>query len=610
MKNISYDLLVVNDKEWQKTQSFKEEKEAIEYTTQILPKDTIKAVKIVEKLTFDDNQNKERTIYENNFALNQNKYLLLDNLELSKICGSVEDVFKKDAKFFITKILQNYLNDYQITVTEILFLNSRLKQVLHNEAFVKQGVEDLAKIYSKSVNVPQEKVEWKLNSIIENLSLFQEKFAKFKSYYEVMLKNGFSKAIESIRRDLSLEMQDFAIYYLLVQHISFANDWTSKIKLLLELLTPDILDNNVLYLDEMLAEIFENDEACFEIIAKKDKFTFLLTLINLYKGTYVPQEKDAPHLADLNALIASKEPVFLKKILLSKINQAIIKNQHLADDNKDSEFDYLSLVIKNMIHLDRIIGKDAIAYSLTHRVNVLNFSNSTSFENAVRTILNLLPSDVAKIFYLLDLTETAVYDNHSELIGGNIQKIAEKWQSIDDMLSDDLLKINAVRALMNLINEMPNSKLPNHKKQNLVNHFEKILNAKPAQPKSVEAKISNHKKSSSFKRITFKDKEVIFNDGEVGVEAYLIVYGNVEIFKNNKRIAILQRGDIFGEMAIIDDKPRMASARAIGKTELTVIPDLEFKNRLNKLENNDPVIRRLIDVLVGRIRAFAQPTKK
>lgn len=67
-------------------------------------------------------------------------------------------------------------------------------------------------------------------------------------------------------------------------------------------------------------------------------------------------------------------------------------------------------------------------------------------------------------------------------------------------------------------------------------------------------------------------------------------------------LATLGRGDILGEMSLIDNQPRMASARVVGNAKLTVITQDDLASRLGRLGDNDKVLRRLIDVFVDRLR--------
>jgi CRP-like cAMP-binding protein len=104
--------------------------------------------------------------------------------------------------------------------------------------------------------------------------------------------------------------------------------------------------------------------------------------------------------------------------------------------------------------------------------------------------------------------------------------------------------------------------------------------------------------------------ELLFEEGEVGELAFLIISGAVEIFRksgNQERVlATLGRGEMIGEMSLIDNQPRIASARALQDTEVRVISRDSLQQRLARLEQTDRVLRRLIAVLVSRIRGQAQ----
>ena len=61
---------------------------------------------------------------------------------------------------------------------------------------------------------------------------------------------------------------------------------------------------------------------------------------------------------------------------------------------------------------------------------------------------------------------------------------------------------------------------------------------------------------------------------------------------------------MFGEMALIDDEPRMASAKAInGPVELLEVSKANFKKKMNEL---DPFTRGLISILADTVRHMAK----
>ncbi len=102
---------------------------------------------------------------------------------------------------------------------------------------------------------------------------------------------------------------------------------------------------------------------------------------------------------------------------------------------------------------------------------------------------------------------------------------------------------------------------------------------------------------------TFRKGEVIIEKGSHGKCAYVIVSGRVEISDlsgNNKmKLAILGEGQIFGEMGLIEDKPRSATITAIEDVQLTVISQETFSELF---EQNPKVLLPIIKSLFERLR--------
>ena len=92
-----------------------------------------------------------------------------------------------------------------------------------------------------------------------------------------------------------------------------------------------------------------------------------------------------------------------------------------------------------------------------------------------------------------------------------------------------------------------------------------------------------------MRRKSFTKGEVIFREGEEGNEAFRILEGRIEISihvtgQGDVPLGHLVPGDIFGEMALLDDKPRSATARALEPTRLHAMNVEEF----NDLFLSDP----------------------
>jgi CRP-like cAMP-binding protein len=87
--------------------------------------------------------------------------------------------------------------------------------------------------------------------------------------------------------------------------------------------------------------------------------------------------------------------------------------------------------------------------------------------------------------------------------------------------------------------------------------------------------------------------EVIFHKGTTGNTMFIILGGSVALFDGKKQLAVLRTGDMFGEMAIINNEPRSASALAAEDSLLFVLDETTF----HKLMTKSVAIRMLLNII-------------
>ncbi len=103
------------------------------------------------------------------------------------------------------------------------------------------------------------------------------------------------------------------------------------------------------------------------------------------------------------------------------------------------------------------------------------------------------------------------------------------------------------------------------------------------------------------RKIVAKDT-VIFREGDTANCAYIILKGSVHIAKKNKNsvalLTTLEANQMFGELALLETKPRSATAIAAEMTELLLVTPEQFSAKLGQL---DGFMRYLVGYMTDRI---------
>jgi len=132
-----------------------------------------------------------------------------------------------------------------------------------------------------------------------------------------------------------------------------------------------------------------------------------------------------------------------------------------------------------------------------------------------------------------------------------------------------------------------------------------VQTAAPARaPKKPAAKPS--KSRDVLRRKVHYPGSKLFSEGDSGDTAFIIESGEVEIFRTEQgkeiQLGVVGPGSIIGEMALIDDEPRMATARALSQAVSVTVGRKAFEAKVSAA---DPFIRKLLRILVRYIRLHA-----
>ncbi len=108
-----------------------------------------------------------------------------------------------------------------------------------------------------------------------------------------------------------------------------------------------------------------------------------------------------------------------------------------------------------------------------------------------------------------------------------------------------------------------------------------------------------HAASAPGNDCAFASGQILFREGEAGDVLYIVAEGQVDIQANGQLLETLGPGDILGEMALIDDQPRMATAIARTDCLLTRVSRPHF---LTLVQRNPRFALQVMRIMANRLR--------
>ena len=125
-----------------------------------------------------------------------------------------------------------------------------------------------------------------------------------------------------------------------------------------------------------------------------------------------------------------------------------------------------------------------------------------------------------------------------------------------------------------------------------------LLKSTPIFANTTEKSLDSMLKTAVLKTVAPGDKVV--QEGQGGVGFYLILEGKADVVKQGKKLAVLSKGNFFGELGVIDGQPRTADVVAVSQIQCLVLSQWAMKS---VLANHPEVALSMLEELVRRLRA-------
>jgi CRP-like cAMP-binding protein len=99
--------------------------------------------------------------------------------------------------------------------------------------------------------------------------------------------------------------------------------------------------------------------------------------------------------------------------------------------------------------------------------------------------------------------------------------------------------------------------------------------------------------------------DVVVTQGEVGTEMMIVLEGKASVTRGGRKLNELSAGQIFGEMALLDNQTRSATVTALEPMRMLVIPGPAFRKLLTKVPGLTDAVLATLSVRLRESHAAA-----
>ncbi len=572
------------------------------------------------RVTREENDSGEEIVFQQEGAGKSEKPIAISPIDEASLCSEPNDLTAFEARITTGRILRQYLDAHGVTALEILHNHGHLRQLMRTENLFNQAIHRIASIQARSLGVAASERNDLLYRLAGEAADRVKDLEDTSGYLEIMKEKGLCAALQAVSRSFSPEYRPFFTCAMLGDFMGRERDWKKKLGLVLDLLerpTPEGQKGEAFTrLDEICAEIFDGSEAVKELLGPQpDLISALRAMAQLSAGRYKPRRKGNVQIERFNKAMARYGMPVTREILLGRVARAVSGVQPLTRESDRTDRAAFSALLGDLVRHGGLSGGRAMSEALTRRARVVMKSgdDDLSPEDGIDSILAMLPHQAARIGYLLDLTGSEFGVKHQANVMKTLLSVVQSITSLDGLLPPGNSAEDRVRTANDLCHR--GGDLGREIGALISKKLDKLLKEKkapdsPKKPCPPKKQAPEKPTKDVLKNRIYRAGEVIFREGDDGDEAYMILSGKIDITIKSAEeeiiLATLERGEILGEMALVDDQPRMATATATAETSLSVIPREAFKKRLDWLAEEDRLISHILGIFVARLRRQAQ----
>jgi hypothetical protein len=443
---------------WDTLRIFDKEDEARKFADVAFADRSVTAINIVKDWTRADGKSIENIIHSLSRAL-EDKPMQIQALNETPVCEDLADYYSLASRLTIARLMKQYLDDQEITATEIIHSFREGKRLLDKDALVSAAVAVVSGLQAKAGHGTA--VE-RRKAIYDSLDAMLRRARDVENTPLPKLKTTrINDALaETDKMSNDPQEQLFLGRVTLARAMSDTRGYFGKLDCVMSQMQPDTGDLGRQLLDEALGELLVNNAVIQEILGnQKNLATALIALFDIAtgkaaEGTY---NNDSPA-AKLNAAFTGNSYPGAKSALVDWITRQLKGNGPLDRRNPHLENEGFDKIFKRFCEGDEWLAGGALTEAVTLRYGKrVEEGGTTGRRKSIEGMAAALEFTPVRISYLFSLLSSDMGKEFQDEIIGHVRTILtdravlQRFFGRNEGITDKLRRITRLHALAALL---------------------------------------------------------------------------------------------------------------------------------------------------------------
>jgi hypothetical protein len=425
---VSFEVQVLEDKHWVVAQFLSDESQAKVFADNLLQKGNHAAVRVVKDWQRLDGSHTETVVHEKTGEVKgQGADLSLGAIADAPVCRALDDFYKPEARQTIGRLVRKYLDEMQLTPSELLHSAQELKRFGDKGTLLFSAIDRVSTLQAAVTGEESRQRRDVLSKAWDDIlgrarALAARKPPLCTSFAEI--------AAEAAKAGAD---QAYVAQSLMTLRLLEVRSYTGKLDILLEWAAEEPPAPALDWIDLFIADMVLSAQLIQDLLGYQANLGAALTqLCDLAEGKAQAAKFAPATFTALNAFLAKGGLVQTKAVLLSRVTRELAGANPLSRNEPKQENEVFVRLCHRLVGHKGVLAGGAAAEALLHRVSRIHAHLGTvTASQGIELLQSSLSDAVLKVQYLLALGGSALGQGMADGIGDLVTVRVRETVKID-----------------------------------------------------------------------------------------------------------------------------------------------------------------------------------